>query len=335
MTTSDTASELFASSKGLLAIDESVHTCNERFAKLGIAQTEATRRAYRVLLVTAAGLNQFIGGVILADETLRERLPDGTPMATALTSRGLVPGIKVDLGEHALAGHPGDQVTEGLDGLRERLVEYRDLGARFTKWRAVFTVTGEAPSIGCLEANAHGLARCAALSQEAQLVPVIEPEVLLAGTHSLEQCAELSEQVLRAVFEQLYRQRVQLNRVVLKTNMITPGADCPEPATLEQVALATVACLRRSVPAAVPAVAFLSGGQAPALASARLNAMNQRSKHPWSLAFSFARALHQPALERWAGDENNLLAAQQALVHRAHCNWAARRGEYSTAVEDP
>ena len=331
----DTAKALFAGDKGLLAMDESLPTCNKRFASLGIPQTVEARRAYRELIVTTPRLGECIGGAILFDETIRQQKRDGTPFVKVLIEAGIIPGIKVDAGAKELAGHPGEKVTEGLDGLRDRLAEYVRMGARFAKWRAVIAIGDGIPSQGCIEANAQALARYAALCQEAGLVPVVEPEVLMDGDHTLERCFEDTEKVLREVFCQLYTQRVMLEGMILKPNMVLPGSTCPKQKALDEVADATVNCLLRAVPAAVPAIAFLSGGQSAELASARLNAMNVRfkSRLPWALAFSFARAIQQPALELWKGQEANVSAAQQALYHRARCNQAARRGEYSQAME--
>ena len=331
----DTATKLFADNKGLLAMDESTPTCNKRFAALGIPQTVEARRAYRELIVTTPGLGESIGGAILYDETIRQQKSDGTPFVQVLIDAGIIPGIKVDAGAKELAAHPGERVTEGLDGLRDRLAEYVRMGARFAKWRAVITIADGIPSWGCIHANAHALARYAALCQEAGLVPVVEPEVLMDGEHSLGHCCEVTDKVLRTVFGELFAQRVMLEGMILKPNMVLPGSACPKQESVEEVADATVNCLLRAVPAAVPAIAFLSGGQSAELASARLNAMNARfkSRLPWALAFSFARAIQQPALELWKGQEANVLAAQQALVHRARCNQAARRGEYSQKLE--
>ncbi|MGB7984189.1 MAG: class I fructose-bisphosphate aldolase [Terracidiphilus sp.] len=331
----DTAQALVANDKGLLAMDESNPTCNKRFASLGIPQTVEARRAYRELIVTTPGLGQSIGGAILYDETIRQQKGDGTPFVKVLIEAGIIPGIKVDAGAKELAAHPGEKVTEGLDGLRDRLAEYVRMGARFAKWRAVITIADGIPSWGCMEANAHALARYAALCQEAGLVPVVEPEVLMDGEHTLDQCCEVTDKVLRTVFSELFAQRVMLEGIILKPNMVLPGSTCPEQEGVEEVADATVNCFLRAVPAAVPAIAFLSGGQSAELASARLNAMNVRfkSRLPWALAFSFARAIQQPALELWKGQEANVPAAQQALVHRARCNQAARRGEYSQEME--
>lgn len=329
----DTAKMLVANDKGLLAMDESIPTCNRRFAKLGIPQTEEYRRAYRELLITTPGLGEFISGAILYDETIRQQKKDGTPFVQVITEAGIIPGIKVDMGAKALAAHPGETITEGLDGLRDRLQEYAQMGARFAKWRAVLTIGTDIPSRGCIEANAQTLARYAALCQEAGLVPMVEPEVLMEGDNSLERSGEVTAKVLQTVFQQLYTQRVMLEGMILKPNMVLPGLTCSQQASVEEVADDTVQCLLRSVPAAVPGIAFLSGGQSGELASARLNAMNLRFRSPWALTFSFGRALHQPALDLWHGKESNILVAQQALLHRSKCNVAARQGEYKTEME--
>jgi fructose-bisphosphate aldolase class I len=331
----DTVKLLFADHKGLLAMDESTGTCNKRFAKLGIPQTVEARRAYRELIVTTPGLGESIGGAILYDETIRQQKSDGTPFVKVLMAAGIIPGIKVDTGARELACHPGEKVTEGLDGLRDRLQEYFQMGARFAKWRAVIAIGSGIPSWGCIEANAHALARYAALCQEEGLVPVVEPEVIMDGEHPLEQCCKVTDEVLRTVFSELFGQRVMLEGMILKPNMVLPGMALSSQPTLDEVADATVNCFLRSVPAAVPAIAFLSGGQPSELASARLNAMNVRfkSRLPWALAFSFARAIQQPALEIWNGSQANVDAAQQALYHRALCNKAARSGEYSSKME--
>ncbi len=331
----DTARTMVADDKGLLAMDESNPTCNKRFAKWGIPQAEETRRAYRELIVTTPGLGESISGAILCDETIRQKTEDGTSFVKALTDAGIIPGIKVDTGAKDMAGHPGEKVTEGLDGLRARLAEYSQIGARFAKWRAVIALGDGIPSRGCIEANAHALARYAALCQEAGLVPIVEPEVLMDGAHTLERCREVTEEVLRTVFSQLYSQRVKLEGLILKPNMALPGLTCSKQEAVDEVADATVKCLLRAVPAAVPGIMFLSGGQSGELASARLNAMNVRfkSRLPWALAFSFARAIQQPALEIWHGKHANVSAAQQALNHRAKCNRAARRGEYNATME--
>jgi fructose-bisphosphate aldolase, class I len=325
-----------AGDKGLLAMDESTPTCDKRFARLGIPQTEESRRAYRELIVTTPGLGESISGAILYDETIRQQTKDGTPFTQVIIDAGIIPGIKVDIGAKDMAGHPGEKITDGLDGLRVRLKEYFEMGARFAKWRAVLALGDGIPSRGCIEANANALARYAALCQEAGLVPVVEPEVLMDGVHTLERCGEVTEEVLRTVFHQLYAQGVMLEGMILKPNMVLPGLSCPKQETVDEVADATVRCLLRAVPAAVPGTAFLSGGQSAEMASARLNAMNVRFKSscPWALAFSFGRALQQPALEIWRGDKSRVTAAQQALQHRARCNRAARRGEYDTAMEN-
>ncbi len=331
----DMGRALVAGDKGLLAMDESTPTCNKRFAKLGIPQTEQTRRSYRELIVTTPGLGESINGAILFDETIRQQKTDGTPFVKALADAGIIPGIKVDTGAKDMAGHPGEKITEGLDGLRDRLAEYSQMGARFAKWRAVFAIGDGIPSRACIEANALILALYAALCQEAGLVPIVEPEVLMDGDHPMERCREVTEEVLQTVFSQLYTQGVLLEGMLLKPNMVLPGLNSLKQEGVDEVADATVGCLLRAVPAAVPGIAFLSGGQSSELASARLNAMNVRfkSRMPWALAFSFSRAIQQPALEIWQGKASNVLAAQRALYHRAMCNRAARRGEYNAAME--
>lgn len=330
-----TAQSMVATGKGLLAIDESTTTCNKRFAQWGIPQTADAHRKYRQLIVDTPGLRDAISGAILYDETIRQSKDDGTPFASALVAVGIIPGIKVDVGAKAMAAFPGEQVTEGLDGLRVRLKEYAAMGARFAKWRAVFTIGDGTPSRGCIEANAQALARYAGLCQEAGLVPVVEPEVLMEGDHTLEVCSEVTERVLHAVFVALYSQRVRLESMLLKPNMVLPGLTCQKQARVEEVASATVGCLLRSVPAAVPGVLFLSGGQSGELASARLNAMNvlYGASVPWQLSFSFGRAIQEPALGIWHGDDAHAAAAQEALYHRANCNRAARLGTYGAAVE--
>jgi fructose-bisphosphate aldolase class I len=331
----ETAVALFANDKGLLAMDESTGTCNKRFAKLGIPQTVEARRAYRELLVTTPELAKCISGVILYDETIRQKKEDGTSFLKVILDAGVIPGIKVDIGAKAMAGHPSEKLTGGLDGLRERLQEYCQMGARFAKWRAVMTIDTDSPTWACIEANAAMLAQYAALSQQAGLVPIVEPEVLMEGDHSMERCGAVTEKVLQAVFSQLSMQGVVLEGMILKPNMVLPGASCTKQETVDDVADATLKCLLRAVPAAVPAIAFLSGGQSGELASARLNAINVRSRshRPWELAFSYGRAIQQPALEIWNGNSANVQRAQQALAHRAGCNGAARRGEYNAAFE--
>ena len=330
-----TANALVALDKGLLAMDESNPTCNKRFAALGIPQNEETRRSFREMIVTTPGLGECIGGAILYDETIRQQLKDGTPIIKFLINAGIIPGIKVDIGATDMAGYPGEKITEGLDRLRDRLKEYIQMGARFAKWRAVIAIGANIPSWACIEANSHALARYAALCQEGGLVPIVEPEVLMDGNHTLEQCFEVTENVLRSVFNHLFIQRVMPEGMILKPNMVLPGLTCSRQEGLDEVADATVKCLLRTVPGAVPGIAFLSGGQSGELASARLNAMNTRfrSRLPWALTFSFSRAIQQPALEIWHGDETNVPLAQQALYHRAICNRAARHGEYNAGME--
>ena len=334
-----TAAALTANAKGLLAMDESNPTADKRLAALGIAQTSEMRRAYRDMIVNAPGLAESIGGAILYDETIRTKTFADLAFAQALEKVGIIPGIKVDAGARPLALHEGELVTEGLDGLRERLAEYSTMGARFAKWRAVITIddSRDAPSRGCLEANAQALARYAALCQEADIVPIVEPEVLMDGAHTLARCAEVTERALACVFEALRTQRVLLEGMILKPNMVVPGLRCPTQDDVDTVADATVRTLRRSVPAAVGGIAFLSGGQAAPDASARLNAMHVRhaGELPWPLAFSFARAIQDPAMKAWAGKKENVLVAQKALVDRAHLNRLARLGQYTVAMETP
>ena len=328
-----TAQALVAKGRGILAADESFPTIEKRFTAISVKATEENRRAYRQLLFTTDGIEQFISGVILFDETLRQKADDGKPLSQVLSDRGVIPGIKVDTGAKALAGFPGEKVTEGLDGLRDRLAEYRDLGARFAKWRAVIAIGEEMPSRACVGANAHALARYAALCQEAGLVPIVEPEVLMDGDHTIERCGAVTRGVLRAVYGQLYGQGVDLDGTLLKPNMVLSGKDCPVQAGIDEVAEATVRCLTQSVPAAVPGIVFLSGGQSSELASAHLNAMNALGQHPWELSFSYGRALQEHALKAWLGKPENAAAAQRAFYHRAECNGAARNGSYSKAME--
>ena len=331
----ETARELVANNRGLLAMDESEPTCSKRFAALGIPQTVDARRAYRDMIVTTPRLGECISGAILFDETIRQTTLSGIPFAKALMDAGIIPGIKVDEGAKAMAGFPGEKITEGLDGLRDRLEEYAKMGARFAKWRAVITIGQGIPTEGCIEANAHALARYAALCQEAGLVPIVEPEVLMDGDHTLEACRSVTAQVLHTVFEQLNSQHVVFEAMILKPNMVLPGLECADQQTTDVIADETINCFLRTVPAAVPGIAFLSGGQSSDLASERLNVMNVRFKGrlPWGIAFSFARALQQTALEIWRGDSANIPAAQEALLHRAMCNKAARRGEYNSSME--
>jgi fructose-bisphosphate aldolase, class I len=333
-----TAHALMLGSKGLLAMDESTVTCNRRFAQIGIPQTAEARRQWRELIVTTPDLGECISGVILFDETIRQKKTDGTPIIKAIIDAGIIPGIKVDTGAVPMAGHPDERITEGLDGLRDRLTEYVQLGARFSKWRAVIKIGRNIPSVGCMEANASALARYAALCQEAGLVPVVEPEILMEGDHDLQRCSDATTALLEIIFSQLYKQRVMLEGIILKPNMILPGLRCPHQATVGAVADATVNCLRQAVPPAVAGIAFLSGGQSPVSATAHLNAMHMRSSSmlPWPVTFSFARAIQQPAMEIWKGGEENRLAAQEALYHRANCNREARLGKYTAIMErDP
>jgi fructose-bisphosphate aldolase class I len=331
----ETCRKLMADDKGLLAMDESNPTCNKRFALLCIPQNEETRRAYRELIITTPGLGEYISGVILYDETIRQKKRDGTSFLKVINDVGIIPGIKVDIGAKDMAGHAGEKITEGLDGLRGRLTEYYQMGARFAKWRAVLAVGDGIPSRACIEANAQALSRYAALCQEAGFVPIVESEVLMDGDHTLEHCRRLTEEVLETVFHHLFIQGVMLEGMILKPNMILPGLDCTVQESVEEVSEVTVKSLLRVVPASVGGVAFLSGGQSCELASERLNAMNLtfKSRLPWPLAFSFARAIQQPAMEIWLGQDVNCLAAQEALYHRARCNRAARRGEYSSELE--
>lgn len=331
-----TAQALVDDHKGLLAMDESNPTCHKRFAKYNIPETEEFRRAYREMIVTTPNLSQFISGAILYDETLHQNSKAGKPLIKILMEAGIIPGIKVDMGVKDLPGFPGEKITEGLDGLRERLVEYKKLGARFAKWRAVISIDENSlPSTYGIKANAYTLARYAALCQEAGLVPIVEPEVLMEGNHTLARCAKVTEKTLDVVFNQLYKAGVMLEGILLKPNMILPGLSSTEQTTAGAIADATIHAFLRVVPAAVPGVAFLSGGQSPELASERLNAMNARfkSKLPWAVAFSFSRALQEPALKIWKGQEANVKAAQDALYHRAQCNSAARAGKYSAEME--
>jgi fructose-bisphosphate aldolase, class I len=328
-----TARALVAPGKGILAADESSGTIAKRFAAVDVTSTEEHRRAWRELLFTTAGVGEFVSGVILFDETIRQPAADGTPFPAVLGRQGIVPGIKVDKGTVALPGFPGEKVTEGLDGLRQRLAEYRDLGARFTKWRAVITIADGIPTRACIAANAQALARFAALSQEAGLVPVVEPEVLMDGGHTIGRCFEVTAETLSLVFATLREQRVRLDGMLLKPNMVVSGTDCPTQAGVEEVAQATLACLRDTVPAAVPGVVFLSGGQSDQAATAHLDAMNRLGGQPWQLSFSYGRALQAPALRAWKGEPGNVPAAQQALYHRARLNGAARAGRYDEVME--
>jgi fructose-bisphosphate aldolase class I len=328
-----TATALVAPGKGILAADESSGTIKKRFDSIQVPSTEDNRRAYRELLFTTDGAAEFISGVILYDETLRQRAADGTPLPEVLTRQGIIPGIKVDKGTTGLAGFEGEKVTEGLDGLAGRLAEYRDLGARFTKWRAVITIGERIPSPACIAANAEALGRFAASSQEAGLVPIVEPEVLMDGDHTIERCDRVTRDTLAEVFAALRRHRVRFDGMLLKPNMVLSGSDCPTQAGVEEVARATVAALCDTVPASVPGIVFLSGGQSDEAATAHLNAMNRLGGAPWQLSFSYGRALQAPALKAWKGEAANAPAAQRAFLHRARLNGAARSGRWSKAME--
>jgi fructose-bisphosphate aldolase class I len=327
------AAAMVAPGKGILAADESTGTIRKRFDKIRLESTFESRRAYRELLFTAPGSEQHISGVILYDETLRQQTTDGQPFPALLAARGILPGIKVDAGAKPLAGFPGETVTEGLDGLRERLAEYRGLGARFAKWRAVIDVGAGIPTPFALEANAHALARYAALCQEASIVPIVEPEVLMDGDHTLARCEEVTDATLETVFDALFRHRVRLEGMVLKPNMVIAGKKCPVQSPAEQVAEATVRCLRRRVPSAVPGIAFLSGGQSEAEASLHLSLMNRAGVLPWQLSFSYGRALQQSTLDAWQGKTANVAAAQRVFLKRARLNGMARDGRYEPAME--
>ena len=327
------AKALVAEGKGILAADESSGTIKKRFDSIGVQSTEENRRFYRDLLFTTDGAEEFISGVILYDETIRQASADGTPFPKLLEQKGIIPGIKVDMGAKPLAGAPDETVTEGLDGLRERLAEYRDLGAKFTKWRAVISIGDGRPSEYAIWTNAHALARYAALSQEAGLVPIVEPEVLMDGVHPIDESYRVTERTLRAVFTELFDQRVEREGTLLKTNMVVSGYDGSQQADVDTVADYTIRCLKNTCPAAVPGVVFLSGGMSDEAATARLNAMNQRGPHPWQLSFSYGRALQAPALKAWGGDEGNVEAAQQAYYRRAKFNGAARTGAYAAEWE--
>ncbi len=329
----ETAAAIVAEGKGILAADESDGTIKKRFDSIGVESSEENRRAYRDLLFTTEGVEEFISGVILFDETIRQSSSDGTPFPKLLESKGVIPGIKVDKGAKPLALAEGETVTEGLDGLRGRLEEYRELGARFTKWRAVITIGQDIPSEYCIWTNAHALARYAALSQEAGLVPIVEPEVLMDGGHTIERSFEVTSRTLHAVFTELRDQRVQPEGMLLKPNMVLSGYECPEQASHEEVAEETIRCFKRHVPSAVPGIVFLSGGQSDEDATTNLNAMNALGEHPWQLSFSYGRALQAPALKAWGGKEENVEAAQQAYYHRAKMNGAARTGMYAPEME--
>ena len=322
-----------APGKGILAADESGDTIKRRFEAVGIESTEENRRAYRELLFTTEGAGQWISGVILFDEAIRQRPANGTSFPKVLERQGIIPGIKVDQGVKPLAHAAGEKVTAGIDGLRERLAEYRELGARFAKWRAVIAIGADIPSEYCIWVNAHALARFAALAQEAGLVPIVEPEVLMNGGHPIARSYAVTSRVQHAVFTELRDQRVVFEHMLLKPNMVLSGYDCPEKASIDEVAVATVKCLRHNVPAAVPGVVFLSGGQSDERATAHLNAVNRLGDQPWQLSFSFCRALQAPTLRTWRGVSDNVTAAQLEYLHRAQLNGAARSGTYTPEFE--
>jgi len=327
------ARAMVAKGKGILAADESSGTIKRRFDSIKIESNEDTRRAYREMLLTTKGLEEAISGVILFDETIRTAISDGTPFPQVLSRKGIMPGIKVDKGPVDIPGFPGEVVTEGLDGLRGRVKEYRDFGAKFAKWRAVITIGDGIPTPACLDLNAHALARYAALCQEGGLVPIVEPEVLLDGSHTIERCEEVTQETLKVVFSALADQRVYLEGMILKPSMVVSGKDCPRQAGVEEVAERTIRCLKRTVPGAVPGIAFLSGGQSAESATEHLNAMNSMGPHPWEVSFSYARALQDPALKSWKGQAANVAAAQKIFYHRAKCNSAARYGKYNKEME--
>lgn len=327
------AQAMVAKGKGILAADESMGTIKRRFDSIKLESNENSRRAYREMLFTTKGLEEAISGVILFDETIRTAASDGTPFPLVLSKKGIMPGIKVDKGPVEIPGFPGETVTEGLDGLRARVKEYRDLGAKFAKWRAVITIGEGMPTYTCLEANAHALARYAALCQEGGLVPIVEPEVLLDGNHTVERCEEVTEATLRITFATLMRQRVHLEGMILKPSMVVSGKDNSRQAGVDEVAERTIRCLKRTVPAAVPGVAFLSGGQSAVSATEHLNAMNKLGPLPWQVSFSYARALQDPAIKAWKGDAANVAAAQRIFYHRAKMNGAARSGSYTKEME--
>ncbi len=328
------AQAMVAKGKGILAADESLGTIKRRFDSIKLESNEHNRRAYREMLFSTKGLEEAISGVILFDETIRTSASDGTPFPQLLAKKGIIPGIKVDKGPVDLPGFPGEVVTEGLDGLRGRLKEYRELGAKFAKWRAVISIGEGIPTYTCLEANAHALARYAGLCQEAGIVPIVEPEVLLDGNHTIERCQEVTEQTLKITFTALFLHRIHLEGMILKPSMVVSGKDNPRQAGVEEVAERTLCCLKRTVPAAVPGIAFLSGGQSAVSATEHLNAMNQMGPHPWQVSFSYARALQDPALKAWKGEPANVPAAQKIFYHRAKMNSAARSGSYTKEMEE-
>jgi len=330
-----TAQALVADGKGILAADETVTTMTKRLTARGIESTADSRRAYREMFFTTPGAAEFISGVILQDETIRQRASTGVPFADVLANQDIIPGIKIDLGAKPLAGSPAERVTEGLDGLRDRLREYSQLGARFAKWRAVITISDSLPSRTCVLANAHALARYAELCQEQNVLPIVEPEVLMDGSHTLDRCEAVTSEVLHQVFHALFEQNVSLEGMLLKPNMIIAGTTCARQATVVEVAAATLRSLRRHVPPAVPGIAFLSGGQDPVTATRHLNAINQLARPaPWKLTFSYGRALQDEALAAWMGKNDKVDAGQRAFYHRAQCTGAACRGRYTDSANN-
>lgn len=327
------AKALVSKGKGILAADESSGTIKKRFDSINVESKEENRRSYRELLFTTNGAEEFISGVILFDETIRQKNESGIPLSQVLSQQGIIPGIKVDKGAKDLAGFSEEKVTEGLDGLRERLAEYRDLGAKFAKWRAVIAIGQGIPTQFCMDANAHALARYAALCQEAGLVPIVEPEVLMDGNHTIESCEEVTTTTLKSVFSELKNHRVALEGILLKPNMVLSGKDCPEQAPVTEVAEATIRCFRQVIPEGLPGIVFLSGGQSPQEATEHLNAMNALGNQPWELSFSYGRALQEPVLKAWLGQAANVAKAQETFYHRAKCNGAARHGNYSPDME--
>ncbi|MEM8637897.1 MAG: class I fructose-bisphosphate aldolase [Cyanobacteria bacterium P01_G01_bin.54] len=330
-----TAQAMVAPGKGVLAMDESNGTCNKRFEKLGIPTTEERRRAYRELILTTPKLSDYVSGAILYDETIRQSSQSGVPFTQVMKDSGIIVGIKVDTGAKDLTGCPGEKITEGLDGLRDRIAEYYQMGARFAKWRAVITIGNGIPSDTCIVGNAHGLARYAALCQEGGLVPIVEPEVLINGAHTIDTCYDVTSKTLQVVFEQLRLNKVEFDQMILKPSMVIAGLDCPTQANVDQVAQRTIQCLRNNVPTTVPGIAFLSGGQTKEQSSAHLSTMNEKygATCPWRVTFSYARAIQQPALDCWRGNDDNISTAQQLLHHRAKLNSAASNGQYKPEME--
>ncbi len=331
----DAAQSIVAEGKGILAADESTPTIKKRFDSIHTESTEISRNTYRDMLFTSLEMEKYISGVILYDETIHQTsISDGIPFPELLSNKGVLPGIKVDTGAKPLAGFENETVTEGLDGLRDRLNEYGEIGAKFAKWRAVITIGNDSPSSTCIDVNAHALARYAALCQEADIVPIVEPEVLMNGDHDIDTCFGVTEETLKTVFKELYDQGVFLEGIILKPNMVLSALDCSEQASVEEVAESTVECFLRTVPAAVPGICFLSGGQSDLLATHHLNAMNQlNGSLPWKLSFSYGRALQSPALKAWGGKEENYKAGQNAFLKRAKLNSAASSGNYSDDME--